>query len=100
MKSDIFLKLGYCWNLEIIDVCGDKFIDDTAFMNLMKAERVIADQPKAVATGLTNLKVLKIGGCSITETGFHTLCKVTPNIEHLELTKLEVTDVALKNMIT
>lgn len=43
MKSDIFLKLGYCWNLEVIDVCGDKYIDDNAFLNLMKAEKVIPD---------------------------------------------------------
>ena len=27
------------------------------------------------------------------------MCKIAPNIEHLELTKLEVSDVALKNMI-
>ena len=43
MKSDVFLKLGYCWNLEDIYECGDKYIDDNAFLNLLKAERVIGD---------------------------------------------------------
>ena len=28
------------------------------------------------------------------------MCKAAPNIEHLELTKLEASDIALKNMIT
>ena len=99
MKSDIFLKLGYCWNLEVIDVCGDKYVDDNAFLNLLKAEKVVADQPKPITTGLTNLKVLKVGGCTISETGFFNMCKAAPNIEHLELTKLEASDIALKNMI-
>lgn len=99
MKSDVFLKLGYCWNLEVIDVCGDKYIDDNAFINLQKAEKVVPDQLKPINPGLVNLKVLKVGGCTISETGFFNMCKVTPNIEHLEITKVDVSDIALKNII-
>jgi len=49
--------------------------------------------------GLVKLKVLKVGGCTMTDSGFFNMVKIAPNVEHLELTKLEVTDVALKNLI-
>lgn len=52
MKSDVFLKLGYCWNLEVIDVCGDKFIDDNAFINILKAEKINPNEEKQKHPGL------------------------------------------------
>ena len=30
MKSDLFLKLGYCWELETLDVSGCSNLDDMA----------------------------------------------------------------------
>ena len=32
---------------------------------------------------------MKIGGCSFNDFGLMNLCKVAPNVEHLELTRLE-----------
>jgi hypothetical protein len=52
MKSDLFIKLGFCWNLELLDVCGCKSLDDNAFVNLGKAEQIIPDQPKPIQPGL------------------------------------------------
>lgn len=40
MKSDCFLKLGYCFNLEYLDVSGCTKLDDNAINNLLKAEVV------------------------------------------------------------
>jgi hypothetical protein len=40
-----------------------------------------------------------LGGTTISETGFYNMCKVTPNVEHLELTKIDVSDSALKNIL-
>lgn len=41
MKSDFFLKLGYCWNLQYLDVSGCSKLDDTIITNLHKAEVVL-----------------------------------------------------------
>ena len=40
MKSDFFLKLGYCWQLEYIDLAGCLSLDDQAIQHLTKAEVV------------------------------------------------------------
>jgi len=38
MKSDVFLKIGYCWNLELLDVSGCTQFDCNSFSNMLKAE--------------------------------------------------------------
>ena len=88
-KSDIFVKLGQCWSLESLDVTGAKHIDDQAFVNVSKAEVVPAPGEKPVSPGLVNLKVVKVGFCSLSDFGVVTMCKVAPNIEHLEINRLE-----------
>lgn len=50
-----------------------------------------------VATGLPCLKVVKINYTGCTDFGLVTLCKLAPNIEHLELNRLEtLTEYSLK----
>lgn len=34
MKGDMFLKLGYAWQLEFLDIAGCPFVDDMAMQNL------------------------------------------------------------------
>lgn len=52
---------------------------------------------KNISPGLAYLKVLKIGDCKFTDFGIVTMCKVAPNIEHLELNRLEtLTEYSLK----
>lgn len=87
-KSDIFLKLGQCWNLESLDVAGARHIDDTAFINMAKGEFIL-DDGKHVMPGLVKLKTAKIGYCNLTDHGVVTLCKLARNLEHLELNRLD-----------
>ena len=68
---------------------GAKHLDDQAFVNVSKAEVVLAPGEKPVSPGLVNLKVVKVGFCSLSDFGIVTMCKVAPNIEHLELNRLE-----------
>jgi len=64
-------------------------IDDQAFVFLQKAEVVMNEGEKAVNLSLTKLKMAKIGMCNLTDYGLVTLCKVAPNIEHLEINRLD-----------
>lgn len=94
-KSDVFLKLGLCFGLESLDLSGCRGLDDTAFTNMSKCEQLV--DGKMVATGLPCLKVVKINYTGCTDFGLVTLCKLAPNIEHLELNRLEtLTEYSLK----
>lgn len=63
---------------------------------MSKAE-IVQEDGKHVQPGLANLLVVKVGFCNLTDFGVVTMCKIAPNIEHLELNRLEaLTEYSLK----
>lgn len=63
---------------------------------MAKSEAIVAEN-KHVTPGLIKLKTVKIGFTGMTDFGVVTLCKIAPNIEHLELCRLEtLTEYSLK----
>jgi len=84
--------------LETLDVSGCRNLDDSAFTNLQKCE--VQFNAKPIQPGLTRLTTVKIAHCNLTDFGVVTLVKVAPNIEHLELNRLDsLTDYSLKYCI-
>lgn len=90
MRGDFFISLAHCYNLETLDVSGGLNIDDAAlnFMEKCKPTR----EEKVPACGqhfFPYLHTVKFAQLQITDHCLFTLCKIAPNIEHLELTKCD-----------
>jgi len=84
------------WNLETLDISGARNIDDQCITHMAKNEVIIEDN-KHVCPGMQKLTTVKIGHTNLTDFGVVTLCKMAPNIEHLELNRLEaLTEYSLK----
>lgn len=80
MKSDVFLKLGYCWNLQLLDVSGCTKLDDTIITNLQKAELQQEGHPP-MHPGLKHLHTLRMCNLNIGDYSLMNLIKVAPNLE-------------------
>ena len=101
MKSDLFTKLAFCWNLQSLDVSGCTNIQDQAFGNLAKGEVQLTKGQPALQPGLIRLHTVKLAQLTITDFAISSLVKVAPNIEHLELTGCaSLTDYSLKTLQT
>ncbi len=82
-----------------MDISGCKNLDDVFVTNMVKCEVVLADR-KHVTPGLQKLTTVKIGLTNLTDFGVVSLCKMAPNIEHLELCRLEtLTEYSLKFVV-
>lgn len=81
MKSDFFLKVGYCWNLELLDVSGCTKLDDTMVTNLQKAAVEGQEGNPPVFPGLKHLHTVRMCNLNIGDYSLLNLVKVAPNLE-------------------
>lgn len=86
-KSDVANSLSKCWNLEFLDISGCRHVDDQFFTIMQKGEIMVDKKP--VAPGLSKLITVKLSYTGIQDMGVMTLVKIAPNIEHLELNRLD-----------
>ena len=101
-KSDFFVKLGYCWQLEYLDLAGCTKLDDSAAQNIAKAEIESGDAEVKVKhqPGLRMLHTFKMGCVPFTDFALGSILKVTPNVQHLEVSGCEqLTEYGLKQII-
>lgn len=97
-KEDFFLSVGKCFQLESLDVSGCTGVDDNAFVNLMEAKMADEDN-KMILPGLKHLRTVKMQMMEVSDFAIVNLCKVAPNIEHLELNRLEeLTEYAIQTV--
>ena len=98
MKSDLFLKLGQCWNLEVLDVSGCRHLDDSAINNLLKAEQPSKEEGQpSLHPGLKYLNTVRMINLNIGDYSLMNLAKVSPNLEQVEIASCQkITDFGLK----
>ena len=89
-NSCFFEVLGQCWNLETLDVSGSNGIEDDIGRTLPAAGITVGNQP--VKPGLQYCHTLKLNGANITGVTLNTISKSIPNLEHIELSKVEGLD--------
>ena len=90
--------LGFCFNLETLDLIGCKGIDEDGARKLCAATVQVGNE--TVHPGLQNLHTLKISGSTIGPVGLPLLIKALPNLEHVELAKCEqVTEHDIKQIV-
>ena len=86
-NSKFFETLGFCFNLETLDVSGSNGMDDDGVRMIFNAE--VKSGIESVKPGLQQCHTLKIGGATISDATIPSLLKVMPNLEHVELIKCE-----------
>lgn len=86
-NSTFFETLGFCFNLETLDVCGSNDINDDACRALSNAGITYGNE--TVKPGLQYCHTLKLSGASIGDATLPILLRTMPNLEHLEIIKCE-----------
>jgi len=100
MKSDFFLKLGYCFKLQYLDVSGCTKLDDNMITNLLKAELVQEEGQPPTHPGLKHLHTARLCNLPISDYSLTNLIKVAPNLEQLEIASCKpITDYGLTQVI-
>ena len=98
-NSSFMEALGYCFNLETLDLAGSNDISDDGFNKLFKAQITVGSE--SVKPGLKFLHTLKLSGSGIGEAVIPNLIKTIPNLEHLEIIKCEqITEHGLSKLIS
>ena len=86
-NSSFFETLGFCFNLETLDVSGSNDINDDGGRALTNASITVGNE--TVKPGLTACHTLKISGSNIGDATLPLITKAMPNLEHVELVKCE-----------
>ena len=86
-NSSFFETLGFCFNLELLDVTGSNNITGEAVTHLNNATVTVGNE--TVRPGLQYCHTLKINGATIGDAQMGTLVKIMPNLEHIEIIKCE-----------
>ena len=97
-NCSFFETLGFCFNLETLDVTGSNAITGDGVTLLSNA--AITHGNESVKPGLAFCHTLKINGASIGDAHMGTLAKIMPNLEHLEIIKcIEVAEFGINTLI-
>ena len=86
-NSSFFETLGFCFNLETLDVSGSNDINDDGGRALTNASVTVGNE--TVKPGLSSCITLKISGSNIGDATMPLITKAMPNLEHVELVKCE-----------
>lgn len=86
-NSSFFETLGFCFNLESLDVTGSNDMNDDGGRALTNAQ--VAVGTETVKPGLSSCLTLKISGSSISDATLPLITKAMPNLEHVEIAKCE-----------
>ena len=90
--------LGYCFNLETLDLIGSKGIDEDGARKICAA--TVSAGNETIQPGLQMLHTLKVSGSTIGPVGMPLIIKAMPNLEHLEVAKCEsVTEHDIKQIV-
>lgn len=79
--------LGFCLNLETLDLGGSNDINDEGFRQLANAQITVGSE--TVKPGLANCHTLKLSGATITDGVMTWITKSLPNLEHVEIIKCD-----------
>ena len=97
-NSSFFDTLGYCFNLETLDVVGSNGIDDEGGRLISSATVTVGNE--SIKPGLQYCHTLKVSGTNIGDASLPNIYKTMPNLEHVELAKCEsVGDFGLKGLL-
>ena len=86
-NGTFFETLGYCFNLETLDVAGSNAIDDDAGRALTNAAITVGKE--TVKPGLMYLHTIKLSAATLGDAVIPNMIRAMPNLEHVEIVKCE-----------
>lgn len=86
-NSSFFETLGFCFNLETLDVAGSNDINDDGGRLITAAQVTVGSD--SVKPGLQKMHTLKFSGATLGDASIPLIVKAMPNLEHVELIKCE-----------
>jgi len=97
-NGSFFEVLGFCWNLETLDVTGSHGIEDEAGRQLTNATLSFGND--TIKPGLQYCHTLKMNGANLSDATLPTVIKSMPNLEHVELCRCEqIGEFGIKNLL-